>query len=184
MVTDGHPESGRTESGRTESSVRTESLAANGNPHNGTLANAAPGTLTVWSDIGCPWASLALNTVRERARDRGKELVVDHRVFPLELFNNQPTPKFIVDAEVVAIGGVRPDVRGAGRAEIYADWSVAQGPEVQGSPHLFTANGFAAHNPGATYHWTAAPPAGLPRLESYSADWADDLLDQLTPVTS
>ncbi|MCF6524119.1 DsbA family protein [Streptomyces sp. JJ36] len=222
---------------------------------------ADPGTVTVWSDIGCPWASLALHTLRATARARGQELLIDHRAFPLELFNSQPTPKFIVEPEVIVIGAHRPELgwrvwsgaesdypsttlpaleavqaakdpavgglrgsdqldaalrhafyaqsrcisvpsvilglaeecpavdapalagameRGAGRAEVYAHWRIAEGPQIQGSPHLFTAGGFAAHNPGAHFAWTGDPQqGGLPRLDGYDASWAEKLLDGL-----
>ncbi|MFF3330839.1 DsbA family protein [Streptomyces sp. NPDC002888] len=224
------------------------------------LLNADGRTVTVWSDLGCPWATLALHTLRERARERGRRVTIDHRAFPLELFNRMPTPKGILDAEIVTIAGHRPELgwrlwpgpdshypvtmlppmeavqaakspdvggliasdeldealrrafyvegrcvsihavildvaeqcahvdteqlaaalaRGDGRAEVYRQWKVAEGPEVQGSPHLFAAGGFAVHNPGATYHWTAAPPSGFPRLDAYDPKWADDLLDLL-----
>ncbi|MEU6525251.1 DsbA family protein [Streptomyces sp. NPDC046924] len=66
--------------------------------------------LTVWSDIGCPWGTLALCTLRAEARRTGTELLVDHRAFPLELFNRQPTPKRIVDAETVVIAAARPEL--------------------------------------------------------------------------
>ncbi len=49
--------------------------------------------MTVWSDLGCPWATLALHTLRASAAERGQELVIDHRAFPLELFNREPTAK-------------------------------------------------------------------------------------------
>jgi predicted DsbA family dithiol-disulfide isomerase len=216
--------------------------------------------VTVWSDIGCPWATLALHTLHDRASRREQELLIDHRAFPLELFNGRPTPKLIIDAEVVTIAGCRPELgwkpwmapestyvvttlpameavqackdpavgglvasdeldaalrtafytdglcisvhpvilevagtcehvdvpelaaalaRGSGRQEVYSQWATAKRPEVDGSPHLFAAAGFEAHNPGATYHWTASPPAGFPRLDAYDTAWADDLLDQL-----
>jgi predicted DsbA family dithiol-disulfide isomerase len=228
--------------------------------NSGELVNPDPRTVTVWSDIGCPWASLALHTLRAAARERGQELLVDHRAFPLELFNGMPTPKFIVDAEIVAIAGHRAELgwklwpgpdfgypvttlpameavqaakdpavgglpasdelddalrrafyvdgacisihpvildvarhcervdedvladalaRGAGRQAIYDHWKVARGPKVQGSPHLFAQDDFAVHNPGATYHWTAKPGSGFPRLEHYDTTWADGLLDLL-----
>ncbi|MCA1672649.1 MAG: DsbA family protein [Actinobacteria bacterium] len=228
----------------------------------GVVVNADRRTVTVWSDIGCPWATLALHTLRATARERGQELLIDHRAFPLELFNRMPTPKFIVDAEIVAIAAHRPELgwkfwsspafeypvttlpaleavqaaknpvvggllasdeldaalrrafyvegrcisihpvildiatqcphvevdalaaalaSGKGRAEVYDHWRVAQGPEIQGSPHLFTAGGFAAHNPGATYHWTARPGEGFPRLEHYNPDWAGELLSAVVP---
>lgn len=227
-------------------------------PGTGDVLSDHQGTITVWSDIGCPWATLALHTLRAAARDRGQDVLLDHRAFPLELFNKIPTPKFIIDAEIVAIashqpklgwrlwtgleseypvttlpameavqaakhpsvGGLRASdeldealrqafyvdsrcisiypvildiadqcehvdsealsaalASGQGRSQIYQQWKVAQGPEIQGSPHLFASGGFASHNPGATYHWTAKPGEGFPRLEAYNSGWADALLD-------
>ena len=72
------------------------------------VVNPDPGVLTVWSDIGCPWASLALHQLHARAVERHMDLVVDHRAFPLELFNQRPTPKGIIDVEVTAIVGLVP----------------------------------------------------------------------------
>ncbi len=216
--------------------------------------------VTVWSDIGCPWATLALNTLHGAAFARGVEVSIDHRAFPLELFNRTSTPKYILDAEVVCIAAQRPELGwrswrspeseypvtmlaaleavqaaknsavggmrasdeldaalrrafyvdgrcisihpvildvaaecehvdagvlsealavGEGRRQVYEQWKVAQGPAVQGSPHLFAAGGFATHNPGVTYHWTAPPGQGFPRFEQYSTEWADTLLDQV-----
>lgn len=225
------------------------------------IASTEPGTVTVWSDIGCPWATLALHTLRAAAAERGRYVLIDHRAFPLELFNQMPTPKYIVEPETIAIGARRPELgwriwsgpeanypsallpameavqaakdpavgglggsdeldaalrhafyvehecisihpvilrvarkcahvdadalaraleRGAGRAEMYEHWRTAQGPEIQGSPHLFSADGYDAHNPGATFEWTADPhDGGLPRLDAYDASWAGELLDRL-----
>ncbi|MFJ9644055.1 DsbA family protein [Streptomyces sp. NPDC101206] len=218
-------------------------------------------TVTVWSDIGCPWASLALHTLNDAVDRRQLDLQIDHRAFPLELFNSEPTPKFIVDPEIVTIAANRPELgwrlwsgrpetypvttlpaleavqaakdpaigglrgsdeldralrtafyvdskcislhsvilelaegcehvdaealaaalaRGSGRAEVYEQWRIAQGPGIQGSPHLFAADGYASHNPGATFTWTRSPyEGGFPRLDAYSTDWADELLDAL-----
>ena len=215
-------------------------------------------TITTWSDIGCPWAALALHTLRAAADRRGDDLLIDHRAFPLELFNRIPTPKYIVDAEVVAIAALRPELgwrrwsgpewtypvttlpaleavqavkavdglrgsdeldaalrvafytegrcisvhseildvaeacphvdaealakalaAGSGRAEVYEQWEEAKTPAVQGSPHFFTGDGFRLHNPGVVASWSASPlHGGFPRLESYSTEWADDLLDR------
>lgn len=74
------------------------------------VINPDPGVVTIWSDIGCPWASLALHTLQTRADERHMDLVVDHRAFPLELFNKRPTPKSIIDVEVTAIAGLVPSV--------------------------------------------------------------------------
>jgi hypothetical protein len=35
-------------------------------------------------------------------------VIIDHRAFPLELFNQRPTPKALVDAEVTVIGSHDP----------------------------------------------------------------------------
>jgi predicted DsbA family dithiol-disulfide isomerase len=85
------------------------------------LVSQEPGVLTVWSDIGCPWATLALHTVHRRARERDVDLVVDHRAFPLELFNRRPTPKPIIDVEITAIAGLVPEL----------GWWSWSGPEAQ-----------------------------------------------------
>jgi predicted DsbA family dithiol-disulfide isomerase len=63
-------------------------------------------TITVWSDIGCPWATLALHTLRAAIKHEGVDILIDHRAFPLELLNERSTPKPIIDAEVVAIAGL------------------------------------------------------------------------------
>ncbi|KUN82834.1 DsbA family oxidoreductase [Streptomyces griseoruber] len=218
--------------------------------------------LVVWSDIGCPWASLALHTLRETARGTGTRLLIDHRAFPLELFNGEPTPKRIVDAETVVIGAARPELgwrlwsapesaypstmlpaleavqaakdprvgglrgsdeldaalrhafyaasrcvavhaeilavartcphvdaaalaealaRGAGRSAVYAQWRAARADGVQGSPHLFAPDGWAAHNPGVAFDWTADPSdGGLPRIVRWYPGWAAELLSRLT----
>ena len=67
-------------------------------------------TFTVWSDIGCPWATLALHTLHAAMAGSGTTLRIDHRAFPLELVNREPTPKVGHDAEVAAIGAVRPEL--------------------------------------------------------------------------
>jgi predicted DsbA family dithiol-disulfide isomerase len=230
-------------------------------PQDADLMNTDPRIVTVWSDIGCPWATLALYTLQTRARQHDQLVLIDHRSFPLELFNRMPTPKFIVDAEMVTIAGCCPELgwrswpgpdcaypvttlpamaavqaakdpaigglvasaeldsalraafyssgrcismhsvimdvagecahvdvdqlgaalaRGVGTAAVFEQWGIAKRPEIQGSPQLFAAAGFTVHNPGATYHWTAAPlNGGFPRLDHYTPEWADGLLDRL-----
>ncbi|GAA2814295.1 DsbA family oxidoreductase [Streptomyces showdoensis] len=69
-----------------------------------------PVTLTLWSDLSCPWATLALHTLHAEAERLDVELLVDHRAFPLELFNRMATPKHIIDSEIVAIGGRLPEL--------------------------------------------------------------------------
>jgi predicted DsbA family dithiol-disulfide isomerase len=71
-----------------------------------------PGVVVLFGDIGCPWASLAVFRLRRRRHERGLDDVVrlDHRAFPLELFNAQVTPKTIVESEVAVIGAHEPDL--------------------------------------------------------------------------
>ena len=60
---------------------------------------------------------------------------------------------------------------------MFDQWRTARNLPVQGSPHLFLGERYAEHNPGVTYHWTAAPGEGFPRFEAYDATWADTVLD-------
>jgi 2-hydroxychromene-2-carboxylate isomerase len=69
-----------------------------------------PRTITMWSDLSCPWATLALDTLHAEAQRLDVELTVDHRVFPLELFNETATPKHIIESEIVAIAGHLPEL--------------------------------------------------------------------------
>src|SRR3954452_10855295 len=52
-----------------------------------------------WSDIGCPWASLAVHRFRAARSALGLDgqVVLRHRAFPLELINGQGTPKGTLD---------------------------------------------------------------------------------------
>ncbi len=81
---------------------------------------AAPGTVVVYSDIGCPWAHLAVHRLLA-ARDRlgltAEDVVLDHRAFPLEIFNTRSTPRRIVSAEIPVVGGLDPT----------AGWQIWQG---------------------------------------------------------
>lgn len=61
----------------------------------------APNTIQVWSDLSCPWSHVVVWRLwdarrRLRLEDRMR---FDHHAFPLELFNNEPTPKPHRDAE-------------------------------------------------------------------------------------
>lgn len=68
---------------------------------------------------------------------------------------------------------------GAGRAKVMAQWATAMRGGVAGSPHLFTAGGFAEHSPGVTVRWPAGPGVGVPELHDDGEGWADRLLDTM-----
>ena len=61
----------------------------------------APGTLAVWSDLGCPWSHAVVWRLHDARRRLGLEdrLRFDHHAFPLELFNSEPTPRWHIDVE-------------------------------------------------------------------------------------
>lgn len=66
-------------------------------------------TITIWSDIACPWATLLVWRLHARRAALGVEVAFDHRCFPLELFNERPTPRAIVDAEIAALAPLAPE---------------------------------------------------------------------------
>ena len=66
-------------------------------------------TLTIWSDLGCPWASLLVWRLHARRAALGVDVAFDHRCFPLELFNARPHPRAILDAEVAVVSALVPE---------------------------------------------------------------------------
>ncbi|MEO7395278.1 MAG: DsbA family protein [Candidatus Limnocylindria bacterium] len=63
--------------------------------------NVEPGTIAVWSDLGCPWSHAVVWRLHDARRRLGLEgrVAFDHHAFPLELFNSEPTPRRTLDAE-------------------------------------------------------------------------------------
>ncbi|MGZ8564242.1 MAG: DsbA family oxidoreductase, partial [Candidatus Limnocylindria bacterium] len=61
----------------------------------------APNTIAVWSDLGCPWSHAVVWRLHDARRRLGMEdeVHLDHHAFPLELFNNEPTPRREREAE-------------------------------------------------------------------------------------
>lgn len=83
---------------------------------------AEPGTIQVWSDIGCPWAHAAVWRLWDARRRLGLEDQVrfDHRVFPLELFNSQATPRNELEPEIPVCSSLAP--RAGWQAWAAPDW--------------------------------------------------------------
>ena len=69
------------------------------------------GRIVVFSDIGCPWAHVAIFRLHKwRAElDLQDDVSFELRSFPLELFNERPTPRRVLDAEVPVAGALEPD---------------------------------------------------------------------------
>jgi predicted DsbA family dithiol-disulfide isomerase len=97
------------------------------------VVDVAPGTIVVWSDIGCPWAHVAVHRLHQarRALDLEGIVGVDHRAFALEVANSRPTPKRVIEAEIPVAGGLEP---GAGW-EVWQDdpscWPVTTLPALE-----------------------------------------------------
>jgi predicted DsbA family dithiol-disulfide isomerase len=84
---------------------------------------AEPGTIVLWSDIACPWATVAAHRLRSERSRLGLDdrVVLDHRAFPLELVNGRCTPRRILGAEVPVAGALTPDF----------GWQVWRAPESE-----------------------------------------------------
>ena len=65
--------------------------------------------VTLWSDVGCPWATVFTIRWRDACERAGIPFELDHRCFPLELINERPTPKLTLDAEIPVVGALEPD---------------------------------------------------------------------------
>ncbi|MGZ4533622.1 MAG: hypothetical protein ACXVXP_14905 [Mycobacteriaceae bacterium] len=79
------------------------------------------GTITVWPDIACPWATLTLHTLRAAAHNRGRDVLIDHRAFPLGLFNKMPAPTLVIDARILAIASSQAELGWRMRADTLRD---------------------------------------------------------------
>jgi predicted DsbA family dithiol-disulfide isomerase len=75
------------------------------------MAPVEPHTILVYGDLACPWATCAVVRLH-RTRERlglVDEVDFDHRAFPLELVNEHPTPKNVLDSEIPVAGALEPD---------------------------------------------------------------------------
>jgi len=75
------------------------------------VVSAGPRTIVVFSDIACPWAHICihrLHTTRARLGFAGRVSFEPH-AFPLEIINEEPTPKRTLEAEIPVAGGLEPE---------------------------------------------------------------------------
>lgn len=75
------------------------------------MIDVPKGQVVVFSDVACPWAHVAVFRLHRARSMLGLEDVVTfrHRSFPLELFNERPTPKKVLDAEIPVAGSLEPE---------------------------------------------------------------------------
>jgi predicted DsbA family dithiol-disulfide isomerase len=69
-----------------------------------------PGVVTVFADLWCPFAHIAihrLHTTRERLGLTGR-VHFDVHAFPLELLNGEPSPRTGTDSEAAGLGRLEP----------------------------------------------------------------------------
>ncbi|HEX5511330.1 MAG TPA: DsbA family protein [Actinomycetales bacterium] len=71
-----------------------------------------PGTVVVYTDVGCPWSTIALHRFY-RARSKlcldGK-VHIEHRLFLLEDAGDAPTSRTTIDAEMPVLGPLHPEL--------------------------------------------------------------------------
>ena len=85
-----------------------------------------PGTIAIWSDPTCPWSHAAIWRLWDARRRLGLEGRVgfDHRAFPLELFNNEPTPYPVIAAQAGACASLAPRAGWQAWAAALSEWPV------------------------------------------------------------
>lgn len=67
-------------------------------------------TVTVWSDIHCPWALVAIYRLRKERDASGLDVVFDQRAWPLELINGRGIPQHIVPQEAAVLANHEPEL--------------------------------------------------------------------------
>lgn len=74
---------------------------------------AVPNTdfaIVVYSDVGCPWANIAIERLFRTLLQKGldREIAIDHRAFSLELMNDRPIPSDVLNAEIPTLRDLEP----------------------------------------------------------------------------
>jgi predicted DsbA family dithiol-disulfide isomerase len=72
-------------------------------------------TVTIWSDIHCPWAGAIVHRLRTAREEHGLDVLLDPRPWPLELVNSQGTPHDIVTTEIAVLAQHEPSMYAAYR---------------------------------------------------------------------
>lgn len=93
----------------------------------------APGTVQVWSDLACPWSHVVVWRLWDARRRLGLEDRVrfDHHAFPLELFNNEPTPRWHIDVEAPVAEPLAPRAGWQPWSAPDASWPVTTLPPME-----------------------------------------------------
>jgi predicted DsbA family dithiol-disulfide isomerase len=76
-------------------------------------------TVTIWSDVHCPWAMVTTHRLRRAREAHGLDVVFDQRPWPLEWVNDQGTPRRIVDPEMIVLAAHEPELFSRYRGETW-----------------------------------------------------------------
>lgn len=95
--------------------------------------SVAPGTIQVWSDLGCPWSHVVVWRLHDARRRLGLEDRVrfDHHAFPLELFNSEPTPRWHIDVEAPVAQTIAPRAGWQPWSALDSTWPVTLLPPME-----------------------------------------------------
>ncbi|WP_083661267.1 DsbA family oxidoreductase [Actinophytocola xanthii] len=88
------------------------------------------GTIVVYSDIACPWATVAIARLL-RARTEfalDEDVHLDHRSFLLEDVNSAPVAKRVVDAELPVVQALEPELGWTSWQGDPSTWPVTAAP--------------------------------------------------------
>lgn len=92
-----------------------------------------PNTIAVWSDLSCPWSHAVVWRLHDARRRLGLEgrVMFDHHAFPLELFNNEPTPRREREAEWPVAARLAPRAGWRAWAAPDSAWPVTTLPPME-----------------------------------------------------
>lgn len=97
------------------------------------MITVEPGTIVLFSDIACPWSHLAVHRLRTTRSRLGLErrVTVVHRAFPLELLDERPVPKRVLDAEIPIAGRLDPEAGWRMWMRPDSEWPVTTLPALE-----------------------------------------------------
>lgn len=104
-----------------------------------------PGTIALYTDVACGWATVALHRfyAARAAAGLAEAVRVDHRLFALEDVNATPLPKPLVEAEIPVFATLAPDFGFRPWQRDSAEWPVTS-LLANEAVHAAKAQGLAA----------------------------------------
>lgn len=75
--------------------------------------------VTIWSDVHCPWATVAIHRLRAARERDGLDVDFDVRAWPLELVNGELERRDAVNVEIGVLSTHEPELFSAWQAETF-----------------------------------------------------------------